>query len=298
LATALSVISLARVPGAGDITAKAIRFLVAEMERSSIWRRWASKRSTHPHSPVDVDDTACASMAVSLGGIDTGANRNVLLAGRNESGVFMTQVAVRPPLPSSPAGWLAASREFASWLHRRRNPNQAGAETDEVDCVVNAHVVTYLGPEATTRAASAYLAELVARGREAGCDQRYPDVARLYYALSTAIRHGDRILALVADLIVARVERRLADDGDECGDLTTALLALTLDNLANRGEAYDKAVARVVAEQTAEGSWGRDVVCVDGPAPSAACVSEALTTATCLEVLAAADRNHNEPWRL
>lgn len=286
-ATALALIALARVPGADLVRAKSIEFLVSEMERPGVWRHFGAGSAQHRYSPPDLDDTACASMAVNLGGIDTGANRSALIANRSVAGTFHTWIVPRRPLPTASAWWRAGWSELPAWPRRRPFWRETSARPDDVDGVVNAHVVNYLGPEESTWAASAYLVDVIALNGEDGCDKWYPDpTTRLHYALSRSIRDGNRVLGSVADVIAERLMMRLETEGDAGGGLSTALAAAALDNLGHRGAVYEKAVAAIVASQQQSGSWPRDPVYVGGPDPSPVWASEAVATATCLEVLA------------
>ena len=294
-ATALAVISLGPVEGAEAIRAKAVRFLLDEMETPGVWRHFASISPYHTQCPPDVDDTACSSMAVNLEGHDTGVNRSVLIANRDAAGAFFTWIIPRFPLPVSLAWWRAGQRELVAWPRRRKFWRETSASPGDVDCIVNAHVVNYLGPEESTRAASAYLVDILVLGGENRCDTWYPQGTRLYYSVSRSIRDGNRILALASDLIVERVVETLDRAGDVGGVLNIALAAAALHNLGYREASYERAVSWLLAQQNDDGSWVRDPVYIGGPTPAPTWASEAVATAACLEVLAGYDRAPHRP---
>lgn len=285
-ATSLTVISLARVRGAEELRARAVAFLLSEMEPPGVWRHYSSRSPQHRSAPPDLDDTACASMALGVEGVDAGANRRVLIANRSIAGTFFTWIVPRLPLPLDAGWWRAVWPEILAWPGRRRFWKETSASVGDIDCIVNANVVSYLGPVEATWAASAYLADVVTASNEDCCDTWYPDSVRLYYALSRSIRAGNRVLSLADELIGQRVVKRLGPDGDAGGALSTALAAAALYNLGRREPSYYDALASLLSWQGADGSWSRDVLYVGGPPPSPVWGSEAVTTAACLEALA------------
>ena len=232
---------------------KARTFLREEQEAPGVWRYWSS-RNGKPIDP-DVDDTACASFA--LRG-DPGLERNVaaLLANRHASGLFLT------------------------WLRPLTANN-------DLDAVVNANVLLYLGERPETLAARDRVIEEILEGRDDRASTYYVQPLALHHAVARAFEHGVRGFGVCRDAAVARSRQALAAEG---GSLSLAMALCTL--LAHGVEAgpeEHRAVETLLARQTSEGGWEREAFYAGPEPPTPHAVfwgSEELTTALCLEALA------------
>ncbi|WP_437321860.1 hypothetical protein [Sorangium sp. So ce385] len=237
---------------------KASKFLLSKMEPPGLWRYWH-----RVPVPPDADDTACCSYAlISAGAAPPGLaeNRPVLFANRDERGLFHT--------------WLDPKRPIAN----------------DVDCVVNANVLLYLGDTPETRPASDYLNQLVESNTEDSASWYYIPRQTAYYAISRPLRRGVSRLEPSGRLIVERTLRRQVSDGSFGSDLDTAMAISTLLNCGH-SSCLDSAVEALVRRQQTDGSWGRDAFYgaprLPPPGPFVFWFGSAeLTTALCLEALA------------
>src|SRR5690606_29704985 len=123
------------------------------------------------YTPPDADDTACASMAVALRGDDTSANVALLLANRDRAGRFFTWLIPHRDR-FTPRFWWAVRDEFRRATRDRRQELWANSEAwpADVDGVVNANVVRYLGPGRAPAAAVGFVASIITDEREDDCD--------------------------------------------------------------------------------------------------------------------------------
>ena len=140
LFTTACVLYALRHAGAGqadDIARAAVRFLIKEMRPPGVWSYWTT--DSGKRIDPDLDDTALISVLLRRHHphIALGTNVEAILSARDEAGLFRT------------------------WLRGPDRPN-------DVDAVVNANVVLYLGERPGTEAARAHLRDLVLTGQEAG----------------------------------------------------------------------------------------------------------------------------------
>ena len=246
---------------ADDIARAAIRFLIEEMRPPGVWSYWttASGKRMDP----DLDDTALISFLLRRHHphIALGTNVEAILSARDEAGLFRT------------------------WL---RGPDRQ----NDVDAVVNANVVLYLGERPQTQAACAHLRDLVLTGREAGSYRYYVDDAALHYAISRASWHGVRGLSDLRDPLVEKALGRQRADGSFGDTLSTAWTLSTLMNVgADCADAIGRGLGSLLVGQSPDGGWPV-IAAFAGPEPPAPRTlrwgSQELTTAACIEALARA----------
>jgi hypothetical protein len=245
--------------GLDAMKSAAVGFLAREMKPPGVWKYFSST-SLIDLDP-DLDDTACASFVLRDTHPDIRAGRNIdiILGNTSDDGLFFT------------------------WLRKKGAPN-------DVDSVVNANVLLYLGDREETAAVSHYLNKIIAAGREADGHYYYPDDCALYYALTRAYFNGAISLEPAKDRIPARIADRQQKNGSFGNELLTALAICSLLNcscadsvLLGRGIEY------LTNTQRNDGSWPRRAY-YGGPLPGLPRTnwygSEELTTGFCLEALA------------
>ncbi len=246
-------------PGLTAMKRTALEFLVKQMMAPGVWKYFSSGY------PIvidpDLDDTACASFLVKdiHPDIRDGRNADIILGNRNEKGLFFT------------------------WLQARDKRN-------DVDSVVNANVLLYLGDTEETRAVSDYLNRIIAEGREVETYYYYLDDFALYYAVSRAYFNGVTSLKTALEPVTLRTLARQRGDGSFGNELLTALAICSLLNYSCRDlDVLSSGVGNLMDSQRIDGSWPR-VAYYAGPLPpepyAAWYGSEELTTGFCLEALA------------
>lgn len=236
------------------LTARARAFLAEEMEPPGLWRYYSSRNSKC--LAPDLDDSACASFALREvhDVIRLGLNFRLFLANRDENGLFRT---------------------FLS----------SGA--NNVDAVVNANVLLYLGEREETRATGRYLVEITNEGEVDGASLYGLNELSFAYVLSRAYHQGAAGLADCRAALTSRVLERRQQDGSFGDPFDTALAVNSLLNLG-RGEPdlLVPTLRSLLAAQGEDGSWPRAAFFIDFYGGYYG--SEELTTAFCLEALARA----------
>jgi hypothetical protein len=226
--SALAARALSITSSAARVRSRALDFLFREMEPGGLWRYPSREHPGHDHIPLDVDDTSIASAALTAAGRSFPDNRAVLLANRNHSGLFRT--------------WIVRW-----WPHPRltyRFFRRTTANVRDVDAVIDANVVTYLGLcEGTRRAIAHMLAVLCANG-EMTSTKWYASRFTVWYFFSHALHE---IAPEAGELIVPRVE---AATPRNALDLALAASTLLLWNRAPD-------VQPLIDAQLPSGAWPR-----------------------------------------
>lgn len=242
-----------------EIRRKALNFLVEEMEGPGVWRFWSSRNQKN--IDADLDDTCYISSILRKHHphIFFGSNLAIIINNKNENGLFHT------------------------WIRGDRAKN-------DVDSVVNANVLSYLGEREETRAACDHLNHLVSNDREDGSYWYYLDNLSLYYAMSRACFHGVASLAESREVITSKVVSRQRADGSFGDDLNTAYAVCTLINFQYPDNTVlNRAIQHMLNRQMESGAWAK-VAAFTGPEPprphSFWWGSDELTTAISIEALA------------
>jgi hypothetical protein len=291
--TALGALALDDVddPRATGIVDRAVHFLRAEVERGDLWRYWSRESDQHDYTPPDADDTACCSMAVARRGVSTTRNVRLLVDNRDEQGRFRTWF-VHHRSSSLPFRW-ATREEWLPRVRRRRAELWANSEAEpgDVDGVVNANVVRYLGPDRAPAAAVEWVVELVESGLEGRCDKWHRNPTTAWAAVADGWRTGVAAFRPLAPIVVGRILDRL-DATEPFGpalDTAQALVALRSFSAAADvpTSAIDLLSDQLVGSQRPDGSWDRSVFFYGGPDEVFGWASEALSTAVAVRALVA-----------
>jgi hypothetical protein len=269
--TALAAHALSFAPGAAAIRERALDFLAAEMDAPGLWRHWSRVHPQWRQIPPDLDDTSCTSAALVRGGRTVPDNRALLLANRNRRGLFYT--------------WKFTAAQYRHPLVLAGFFYQTVCRPFDLDAVVNANVLHYLGERPETRPVIDHLLGILRADREASCDKWYYNPFVVWYFFSRALQD---VAPQAGLLIEAKLAAAVPTDA-----LDLALAACTLLSW-NRIPAIDA----LLAAQLDSGGWPAAPVYHGGrlrrwngsyalPHPdSPSWGSEELTTAFCVEALA------------
>jgi prenyltransferase beta subunit len=252
--TTFVLYSIARIdhPRVTTMTNKAISFLTEEMKSPGLFQYYTSKNTLSIE--YDLDDTACASVALERSHplVIGGYNVEYFMENRNEGDLFYSWVGVEAP-------------------------------ANDVDSIVNANVVLYLGDRDETKSACRYLIDTIKRDYVSDSYRYYFDDMTLYYAVSRAYAHGTSSLSEAREALIEKVLQFSKDDGSFGNELATACAMCSLSNFGYDGVTRLRAAARYLKEQQrADGSWRRIGMYNQ---PGVCYGSEELTTALCLEAL-------------
>lgn len=284
--TALICYSLAfcELPQAKEMIDRALKFFAQESEGAGYWRYWTSRHPAHRSIPPDADDLACISYLLLSQQANCPDNKPLLLANRNHQGLFYTWFIPRLSLILSPKYFRAAMRQLfqeSDILKSFFKYNEA--KPDDIDGVVNANVLLYLGAIKETEAVIEYLIEIVRSNREDRCDKWHHNPLMFYYTVSRCFSAGITALAPIRELIIGRVRESLTKIGDS--DLNVALALCTMLNFGEPVRALESGIHKLIDSQNMDGSWNREILYYGGPKRILGWGSAALTTAFCIEAL-------------
>ena len=287
--TALIAYSLgfARSAVADAMIERTLRFFIDEMEGAGLWRYWTKQHQYHSIIPPDLDDIACVSLVLRRHGIAFPDNRQLLLTNRNPQGLFYTWLTPRWPLPPDAGHWRVVLPQLANPLKFYYFWKLNESARHDVDCVVNANVLFYVGDGPATRAVSDYLIDIARRGAEDCCDKWHLNRFMFYYVVGRNYDAGVSALAAARDDAINRIIAA-AKPGGAIGDtvLDTALAVCALLYWRSAPPELERAVSFLLDEQRAAGDWPRAALYYGGPKKYYGWGSEELTTGFCLEGLA------------
>ncbi len=297
-ATTHIVHSLGHLPGASaaSLISPALRSMREQMSPFGLWRYWNRDavwggRKIRSFIPADLDDTSSHSALLRQHGIAFPDNTDLLLHNRDRRGLFYTWFVLRPGLRPSMRYWKATlseatlSRLVVFW-------RTTEASYNDVDAVVNANVLLYLGERPETQPVIDWLRRIIRGGGEATADKWYRDIFTFHYAVSRCHHAGVRAFEDLAGTVHDRLAANSRPDG-RVGDsaLQTALAACTLLNFGVRDALVARAVAHLIATQRADGSWPSAPYYFGGPKRSVSWGSAELTTGLCIEAIHRAGSN-------
>ena len=269
--TAVAAHAISFAPAAQAMRERAVDYLASEMDPRGLWKHWPRSHPHHRELPPDLDDTSCASDALRRSGRSFPENRALLLANRNRRGLFRT--------------WKLMAAELRHPIVLLGFFRMTSAKPFDVDAVVNANVLHYLGHSVDTQPVVDHLLAVLRAGNESVCDKWYENPFAIWYFFSRALH---RVAPGAGTIIMERVKRTTARSA-----LDHALAACTLHYWGHRPD-----VDALLAAQLPSGAWpaaalyhgGRKRT---GPASFApphpdtpSWGSEELTTAFCIEALA------------
>jgi len=286
---ASSLLHLANTPEADAIITQACHFLRYQMNHGGVWNHFTEFHRYRRLCPLDVDDTACISALFRARGIDcpTPSNVPLLLANRNDEGLFFSWFLLRLRWVRNRTFWRITLPELLRPVQSLLFWYGVEAHRDDIDGVVNANALYYLGDIPETRPVIAFLLRIIAENREADCDLWYRDPFFVYYFFTRCYHAGVHALEPLRQPIVDRILARARPDG-RLGDTVadTAWAVCSLLNLRSYPPQLETAVAYLLQTQEAPGHWPRWLLYYGGPKLLLGWGSEEMTTGFCLEALA------------
>ncbi|HEX8131725.1 MAG TPA: hypothetical protein VF527_21700 [Pyrinomonadaceae bacterium] len=286
--TALIVYSLgfADPAAAVEMIDRSLRFFLAEMEGAGLWRYWTKEHQYHSIIPPDLDDIACVSYVLRRHGVAFPSNLKLIFANRNPKNLFYTWLTPRWPLPLDALYWRVTLRQLAHPLNFYYFWKLNESARHDVDCVVNANVLFYVGASGATQAVVDYLIDVVRRGAEDCCDKWHLNRFMFYYVVSRNFAAGVSAFEVVREEAVCKITEAAKPDGS-IGEtvLDTALAVCALLSWRSAPPELERALSFLLDRQRAEGDWPRAALYYGGPKKYYGWGSEELTTGFCLEAL-------------
>lgn len=271
------------VAGLEGMRDRAAAFLLAERQAGDVWRYYASRSSQYELLVPDVDDTAIVSLALLGRGVAPGGQARRIAGNALPSGLVGTWFF--PP----------------GWSHRPTYDNVLWDEhlsALEPDVVVTINACAFLAAVGSPvdRPAAAVV-DVIGGGGEREFMVFYDSYLAMAHALIRAWRRGVAPFAVLLPRVEARILELRRSDGAFGWPMDTAF-ALSVLVATNAPDAVvDAAAARLLADQTGDGSWRRQHYFGSRRYPTLGFGSEAVTTGFCIEALHAYRRRGMRPWR-
>lgn len=260
-------------------------FLSYQVMRGGVWNYFTKWNPLFNYSPADADDTVFASYVLKSLGVDFPDNTQMLLGNRNSKGLFYTWFVLRPKLNTNVSYWKTMSRELKRPLKSILFWFKHECGRNDIDAVVNANILFYLGLSDETEPIINYLLEIVASDSASSNDHWYKNPFTFYYFLS---RNYSTVTALkpARQTIIDRIYAARKEDGSFGSSvMDTALAISTLINFRHRDQALENAVEYLIGIQKTPGCWERNIFFYAGPSKVVGWGSEEMVTGYCLEAL-------------
>ncbi len=285
---ASSLIFLEKRPLVDETLKKATFFFECQMKKGGLWNHFTNRHPLRNISPYDVDDTALVSSVFKSRNIDWPKPSNIplLLANRNKSGLFYTWFLLRLRWTKNKTYWKIVLTELYHPVKSILFWQSGEASRNDIDAVVNANVLYYLGENKYTKPIIKHLINIIDEGREDNCDTWYRNPLSVYYFISRNYFIGIDSLKPVREKIIERILKKAKPDG--ClgeNSLDTALCCCTLMNLKHESGELENAINYLIQNQQETGEWERWILYYGGPKLLLGWGSEELTTGFCLEAL-------------
>lgn len=282
------LLSLRKHGKVAEILSLATVFLRYQAMTGSVWNYFTKWNPLFRACPADADSTVFASYVLEALGCEISCNRIHLLANRNRQGLFYTWFVLRP------TRFKYLNREYIKIMARElKRPLHTvlfwlkhEASRSDIDAVVNANVLLYLGLDAETKPLVNFLVKVIIEDSEVMSDNWYKNPLTLYYFISRNYRTIKELEPL-KDCILQRILAKNNPDGSfNSSVLETALSVSTLLNFEYKGD-LTRSIRFLVNAQQPSGCWERQIFFYSGRSKAVGWGSEELSTGYCLEALEA-----------
>lgn len=281
----------ASLPESKLMIERALGFLESQMEAGGVWRYYSRRNFKHSRIPPDLDDTACATFALSKNDRRIPANQWIFDEMRSENGAYRTWLLPGAGASDSFAAYLSSLEELSIMRSPAVPPKFAGhprfanprdpVNPVDNDPVVNANVYLCLDDEGQKAELTSYLIQVVASGRDLFASDFYADIAAFYYALAKVAQQGGPGMVEKLSAVRPELEERIEAISDD-SSLNAAMIISAALVLAPDIEGIPAAIDHLRAAQREDGSWSRAAFY---RGPKEFWGSEELTTAICLDAL-------------
>ncbi len=269
-----------------NMLAKSVNFLTYNMFRGGVWGYYTKWNQLFKLLPPDTDDTVLISGFLKKRNALPVDNTPMLLLNRAKNGLFYTWFTIHNNfLQYSRTFWRLIARElklpvksilFWTMNDHRRN---------DIDVVVNANIVCYLGYNEITKPAVKFIRDVLVQHREKGSDKWYLNEIVYYSFLSRLFELDIPEMTAIRELFITKLFNAIkASDIFENCDLELALGISSLLRLGVKDEKVTQYLELLLSRQSKNGEWSRFEL-VSGPSRKLVWGSEETTTAYCIEAL-------------
>jgi len=286
------LLSLKKWDKVDQILFNTANFLKYQMDRGGTWNHYTILHRFRNLLPQDIDDTACVSSFLKSMKFDFPMERNqqLILDNRRCDGLFYTWIIFRFQPNPNILYWYYALKElkylFKSLIFWHTVAVDATMSRYDVDTVVNANILYYLGKRKETQSIILHLINVIKENNESNCDKTYRNPLIVYYFISRNVYQGISELQVIKPHMVTRILSMYQKNGS-FGEshLETASAVCSLIYLNYQGPEIAKGIKYLMETQLENGNWKRWAFYYGGPKRLVCFGSEELTTAFCLEAL-------------
>lgn len=286
--TGSCLLFLKAYPRVEEILTKTASFLRSQVGYGGTWNHYTNQHALRKLCPQDTDDTACTSDFLIKCNIDIFKKQNaaLLLHNRRRDGLFYTWFAFRFQFSFDTSYRRLVLKEFLHPVKSIFFWNKMECSRHDVDAVVNANILYYLGNMKETQPIIDLLIKTITEQKENECDKWYRNRFTVYYFFSRNYYKNIVRLQPIKEPITERILLKKNNQGG-FGEsiLDTALAICSLLNLDYKGTELDKAIEYILKGQKETGEWEKRRFYYGGPKQIVGFGSEELTTAFCLEAL-------------
>jgi hypothetical protein len=289
--TTLIGFSLSHIKGsetAERVLTKIEDFLLGQKKWFDLWNHYTPPSRFYPCVAHDIDDTCCALAFLESRNRYKGKHMDIILSNRNREGLFYTWFSLRKKKNKSLKYWISAARELKHPILTHYFYKSTESRRNDVDGIVNANVIYYLGEREETQKAISHILEHVKNGTEAEFDLYYRNPCTIYYLLSKCLAKGVRSFEPIRQILIERILYRINSDGsirENCLDTAMGLCALFNLNAELSTELVNKMKNFLLSQQLPSGGWPKRIFYTANTRYIVGWGSEELSTAIVLEAL-------------
>lgn len=268
------------------ILQKLYEYILTHRRSSGLWNHFESHSKPFKSCPHDIDSTVYAATVLRKANLLTNPPDRIILKQTNKAKLFYTFFIFRAQLNTSLLYWWVCSREalhpiYSYFVRRIQEFNR-----NDIDAVVNANVLYYLGPSKSTNAPLQWIIECVQNGKESTMDKWYKNRMVIYYFITRLLSRGFDEVLQTKSHILNYIDASIQHNGSiDDKPLDTALAINVLLNFNESAHHIAPLVDYLLNTQQADGEWPARVVYTGGPKRIMGWGGTSLTTAFCLEAL-------------
>ncbi len=266
---------------------RACGFLSYQMMRGGVWNYFTRWHHLFKFLSPDTDDTVVISAFLKRRKVSFPDNTRLLLENRTKKGLFYTWFTIHPEFKKySKTYWRLIARELKSpfktlWYWMKHDHRRS-----DIDLVVNANCVCYLGYSDITKPSVDFIVETLKSGKEKGSDKWYINMIVYYSFLSRLFEMDIPGFDEIKEIFIEKVKKAI--DNSQVFMNCSIELALATSSLLRAGYKNNTLLKsytdRITELQQSTGEWERYEFC-SGPAKILVWGSEELSTAFCIEAL-------------
>ena len=291
-----SLLFLRDRPAAAKMLDKILELVQSCRRQGDLWNHSLPSHTFFKMLPDDVDDTSLALSFIRDMGKKVPVHHAVLLANRDDRGLFHTFVTFRARWRNSFGYWMACLRALRHPVHAILFWRSGMIDAYDIAPALNANVLYYLGYGSQMKPVIRDIIRMVRDGSEVRDNGLwYRDRYVIHHFISRNFRNGIIEFSVISDQIVDRILADLRPDGSFNGSAqdTAHAICILLD-FGIRHDCLVRAAEWLASVQHTDGSWVRQAYyygCYHDMI--AAWGSEEMTTAICLEALARFNQQFN-----